>query len=45
LAAVFGAAATNELSTVGVLAMIALVTAVRFAIRDFFSTVLPPQDL
>lgn len=38
--AAFGAELTSPL---GVLAMMAFVTAVRFAIKDFFSTVLPPQ--
>jgi len=41
-AADFGA--TALMSPLGVLAMIAFVTAVRYAIKDFFSTVLPPLN-
>lgn len=40
-AADFGATALT--SPLGVLAIIALLTVLRFAINDFFSTVLPPQ--
>src|SRR5437870_4583847 len=42
-AGVFGVTWVMEVSTVGVLAMIALVTISRFAIKDFFSTLLSPN--